>query len=85
MTNSQFERIRILALTTSDPPDDWREILTMLIQKVQQQRGEIKQLEEELEFGSDDDSDFCDGCESLMGSLAKLTERVKALEGAKGK
>lgn len=34
MTDSQFERVRIMALTYDKPPDDWREILGALVEMV---------------------------------------------------
>jgi HPt (histidine-containing phosphotransfer) domain-containing protein len=78
MTDSQFERIRILALTTSDPPDDWREILDMLVERILDQQSEIDQLEDELDEDGSVDA-LCD-CDDVADDVRGLQRRVGAIE-----
>lgn len=76
MTDSQLERVRIVALTYPKPPEDWREMLNDLLELVDQQQYTIDELESN---SVDVISDSCD-CEDLAEDVAGMNVRLRAIE-----
>ena len=72
MTTSELERIRIIALADSKPPDDCREILNGLLAMVADLQSEIDELE-------DWDCD-CDDIDSVADDVSQLERRLRAIE-----
>lgn len=76
LTPNRLEELRIAALTGADPPDDWHEIVTDLVDKVCVLTGRNADLHHEIEALRWKNKDANHEIRELEGKLLEL-KRVK--------